>query len=39
VYFNNDQNGAAIADSIAFAALARKAGVPVTRTPDRLVGA
>ena len=35
-YFNNDQNGAAIADSIAFAALARGAGLEVTRTPDQL---
>jgi uncharacterized protein YecE (DUF72 family) len=33
VYFNNDPGGAAIADSVAFAALARRAGRPVTRTP------
>jgi uncharacterized protein YecE (DUF72 family) len=33
VYFNNDQEGAAIADSTAFAALASQAGRPVTRTP------
>ena len=33
VYFNNDQNGAAIADSAAFAGLARQAGRGVTRTP------
>ena len=33
VYFNNDQNGAAIADSAAFAGLARQAGREVTRTP------
>ncbi len=34
-YFNNDQNGAAIADSAAFAGLARRAGRTVSRTPDR----
>ena len=33
VYFNNDQNGAAIADSVAFARLASRAGRTVTRTP------
>jgi len=33
VYFNNDQNGAAIADSAAFSALAGRLGRPVTRTP------
>ena len=33
VYFNNDPGGAAIADSVAFAALARRAGRTVTRTP------
>ena len=33
VYFNNDQGGAAIADSVAFAELARAAGREVTRTP------
>ncbi len=34
VYFNNDQFGAAIADSAAFARLARRSGRDVTRTPD-----
>jgi uncharacterized protein YecE (DUF72 family) len=34
VYFNNDQNGAAIADSAAFASLASQAGRSVTRTPQ-----
>jgi uncharacterized protein YecE (DUF72 family) len=33
VYFNNDQNGAAITDATAFAALARSASQTVTRTP------
>jgi uncharacterized protein YecE (DUF72 family) len=33
VYFNNDQFGAAIADSAEFARLAHKAGHQVTRTP------
>ena len=33
VYFNNDQRGAAIADSAAFASLGRHAGREVTRTP------
>jgi len=33
VYFNNDQQGAAIADSAAFASLGRRAGLAVTRTP------
>ncbi|WP_046565098.1 DUF72 domain-containing protein [Micromonospora sp. HK10] len=33
VYFNNDPGGAAIVDAVAFAALARRAGRPVTRTP------
>jgi uncharacterized protein YecE (DUF72 family) len=33
VYFNNDPGGAAVVDSIAFAALARDAGLAVTRTP------
>lgn len=32
-FFNNDQFGAAIADSAAFAVLARRAGHTVTRTP------
>ncbi len=31
VYFNNDQEGAAITDSAAFVALARQAGRPLTR--------
>lgn len=33
VYFNNDPGGAALADSAAFAALCRRAGRSVTRTP------
>ena len=33
VYFNNDPGGAAVADSAAFAALARGAGLTVSRTP------
>ncbi|WP_446220268.1 DUF72 domain-containing protein [Micromonospora sp. IBHARD004] len=33
VYFNNDPGGAAIVDAVAFAALARRAGLPVSRTP------
>jgi uncharacterized protein YecE (DUF72 family) len=33
VYFNNDPGGAAIADASAFAALARRRGLPVSRTP------
>ena len=33
VYFNNDPGGAAVIDSAAFAALARQAGLTVTRTP------
>jgi uncharacterized protein YecE (DUF72 family) len=33
VYFNNDPGGAAIVDSSLFAALARDAGLTVTRTP------
>jgi len=33
VYFNNDAGGAAIADASEFAALARRRGLPVTRTP------
>ncbi|MBU8860685.1 MULTISPECIES: DUF72 domain-containing protein [unclassified Micromonospora] len=33
VYFNNDPGGAAIADAVAFAGLARRAGRPVSRTP------
>ena len=35
VYFNNDAGGAAVADSAAFAAAARRAGLTVTRTPSR----
>ena len=38
VYFNNDQHGAAIADSAAFARLAREAGLGATRTPDPPAG-
>jgi uncharacterized protein YecE (DUF72 family) len=34
VYFNNDPGGAAIADSVAFAGLARAAGLPVSPVPD-----
>ena len=33
VFFNNDQHGAAIADSAVFASLGRRAGRGVTRTP------
>jgi uncharacterized protein YecE (DUF72 family) len=33
VYFNNDPGGAAVADSVTFAGLARRAGRAVTRTP------
>lgn len=33
VYFNNDPGGAAVADSAAFARLAARAGLTVTRTP------
>ncbi len=33
VYFNNDQGGAAVADSVVFAELARRAGQEVSRTP------
>ncbi len=33
VYFNNDPGGAAVINSITFAALARDAGLAVTRTP------
>ncbi|WBC08525.1 DUF72 domain-containing protein [Micromonospora sp. WMMA1947] len=33
VYFNNDPGGAAIVDAVAFAGLARRAGLPVSRTP------
>jgi uncharacterized protein YecE (DUF72 family) len=33
-YFNNDPGGAAVADSATFAALAREAGLTVTRTPS-----
>jgi uncharacterized protein YecE (DUF72 family) len=32
-YFNNDPGGAAVVNSVAFAALAREAGLAVTRTP------
>lgn len=34
VYFNNDPGGAAVVDSAEFAALARAAGLAVTRTPQ-----
>jgi uncharacterized protein YecE (DUF72 family) len=34
-YFNNDPGGAAIVDAATLAALARDAGIPVTRAPDR----
>ncbi|MEV4201547.1 DUF72 domain-containing protein [Micromonospora globbae] len=33
VYFNNDPGGAAIVDAVAFARLARRAGLPVSRVP------
>jgi uncharacterized protein YecE (DUF72 family) len=33
VYFNNDPGGAAVADSVTFAAACRRAGRTVTRTP------
>ena len=33
VYFNNDPGGAAVRDSVTFAALAGRAGLTVTRTP------
>ncbi|MFL4903201.1 DUF72 domain-containing protein [Streptomyces sp. MMS24-I2-30] len=33
-YFNNDPGGAAVADATAFARVAAKAGLAVTRTPD-----
>jgi uncharacterized protein YecE (DUF72 family) len=33
VYFNNDPGGAAVVNSVTFAALARDAGLAVTRTP------
>jgi uncharacterized protein YecE (DUF72 family) len=35
-YFNNDPGGAAIADSTAFAAAAARAGLTVTRTPQKV---
>jgi len=35
VYFNNDPDGAALADAFTFAAIARRRGLPVTRTPYR----
>ena len=39
-YFNNDQGGAAVRDAVAFAALARRGGRPVSRTevPDADAG-
>jgi hypothetical protein len=33
VFFNNDPGGAAVIDAEAFAALARRRGFEVTRTP------
>ncbi|HEY2278088.1 MAG TPA: DUF72 domain-containing protein [Streptosporangiaceae bacterium] len=36
VYFNNDPGGAAIHDAVGFAAAARKAGHPVSRTPGEV---
>jgi uncharacterized protein YecE (DUF72 family) len=33
VYFNNDPGGAAVVDAAAFAAIARRHGLPVSRTP------
>jgi uncharacterized protein YecE (DUF72 family) len=33
VYFNNDPNGAALVDAVAFAGLCHRRGRPVTRTP------
>ncbi len=36
VYFNNDPGGAAVIDAMAFAKLARAAGLTVTRTPHRV---
>jgi uncharacterized protein YecE (DUF72 family) len=35
-YFNNDPTGAAVRDAAVFARLATKAGLTVTRTPDRV---
>ncbi|TDC28880.1 DUF72 domain-containing protein [Micromonospora sp. 15K316] len=35
VYFNNDPGGAAIADAVAFAALCRRDGLPVSRVAPR----
>jgi uncharacterized protein YecE (DUF72 family) len=35
VYFNNDQNGAAVKDAASFAALARRRGRAVTKTPGQ----
>ncbi|MEU6244393.1 DUF72 domain-containing protein [Streptomyces sp. NPDC047024] len=37
-YFNNDPRGAAVKDAAEFGALARKAGLPVTRTPEPTAG-
>jgi uncharacterized protein YecE (DUF72 family) len=36
VYFNNDPTGAAVRDAVVFAGAARRAGLPVTRTPGRV---
>ncbi|MFB9833257.1 DUF72 domain-containing protein [Actinoallomurus acaciae] len=35
VYFNNDPGGAAVRDAIRFGRFAGRAGLPVSRTPDR----
>ncbi|WP_432092716.1 DUF72 domain-containing protein [Streptomyces sp. bgisy100] len=37
VYFNNDTDGAAVRDAVAFAAAASRHGCPVSRTPPRAV--
>ncbi|MEW2294134.1 DUF72 domain-containing protein [Streptomyces sp. NPDC006743] len=34
-YFNNDPTGAAVQDAVVFAHVARRAGLTVTRTPER----
>ncbi|MCM3264094.1 MULTISPECIES: DUF72 domain-containing protein [Streptomyces] len=36
VYFNNDPGGAAVRDAVVFARAARRAGLTVTRTPERV---
>ncbi|WP_037860559.1 DUF72 domain-containing protein [Streptomyces sp. NRRL S-340] len=35
-YFNNDPTGAAVRDAVVFAHVARRAGLTVTRTPERM---